>query len=115
MLRVVWASPASLLGLLLAPFFESRRVRAGVLLCEGAGWPRRLGFRYRAMTLGHVVLCVDNIDERVFAHELVHVAQYEKLGPVLIPAYLLSSLAALLRGRDAYRDNRFEIQARRHT
>jgi hypothetical protein len=111
--RLVWAAPASVLGLLLAPFFNRRRLRAGVLVCEGAGWPRRLGFRYRAMTLGHVVMCVDDIDDRVLEHELVHVAQYERLGPLLIPAYLLSSLVALARGGDAYRDNWFEAEARR--
>ncbi|CAN5508444.1 hypothetical protein BH24ACT26_BH24ACT26_13010 [soil metagenome] len=113
LLRITWASPASLLGLLLAPFFARRSVACGVILCEGATWPRRIGFRHRAMTLGHVVLCIDEADDALLAHELAHVAQYERLGPLFLPAYGLASLAALARGLDAYRDNAFEIAARR--
>jgi hypothetical protein len=98
--------------LALAPFFARRTVLSGVLLCEGAGWPRRLGWPYRAMTLGHVVLCVDDIDEPTWSHELAHVAQYERLGALFFVAYGLASLYARVRGRDLYADNRFEKQAR---
>ncbi len=112
-LKVLWASPASLVGALFAPFFASRRVSSGVLLCEGASWPARLGWRYRAITLGHVVLCVDELDDALFAHELVHVRQYERLGALFMPAYLWASAAAWLRGGHYYRDNRYEIEARR--
>ncbi len=113
LLKVAWAAPATLIGLLLAPFFRRRSVRRGVLLCEGASWPRRLGWGYNAMTLGHVVLCVENIAERVLDHELVHVRQYERWGLLLFPAYLLASLWALLCGGHFYYDNAFEIAARR--
>ena len=44
-------------------------------------------------------------------HEHVHVRQYERWGPLFIPAYLLSSLVQLLRGRNPYRENHFERQA----
>jgi hypothetical protein len=111
-LRLVWAGPYSLLGLLLAPFFRRRSRRRGVLLCEGAAWPRRLGWRYRAITFGHVVLSVDELDERTFEHEMAHVRQYERWGPAYLPAYGLSSLKALVRGRHYYRDNGFETAAR---
>ncbi|MFN2587844.1 MAG: hypothetical protein ABR613_06990 [Actinomycetota bacterium] len=100
------------MGLLLSPFFRSRRATRGVVVCEGASWPRRLGWRYRAITFGHVVLCVDDLDETTFAHELVHVRQYEAWGVLLWPAYLLAALWARLRGGAAYRDNHFERQAR---
>ena len=109
----LWASPATAAGLLLAPFFARRHLGAGVLVCEGARWPRRLGFRHRAVTLGHVVLCVDDVDEALLGHELVHVAQYERLGPLFVVAYGLASALARARGGDAYRDNRFEVAARR--
>ncbi len=111
--RLLWASPASLLGAVFAPFFRSRRYRRGVILCEGAEWPRRLGWRYRAITFGHVVLAVDELDEDTFEHELAHVRQYERWGPFLGPAYLLASAWALLTGRHHYRDNYFEASARR--
>jgi hypothetical protein len=110
--RRVWAAPWSAIGLLLSLFFRSRRVTRGVVLAEGAGWPRRLGWRYRAITFGHVVLCVDTADDALIDHELVHVRQYEAWGPFFIPAYLGASIAARLRGGRAYTDNRFEVAAR---
>jgi hypothetical protein len=111
-LKLLWASPASLIGALLAPFFASRRVTSGVLLCEGASWPGRFGWRYRAITFGHVILCVDELDDDLLAHELVHVRQYERLGAFFMPAYLWASVAAWLRGGHHYLDNRYEIEAR---
>jgi hypothetical protein len=111
-LRLLWAAPGSLVGLVLAPFFSRRFVRRGVLLCEGATWPRKLGWRYRAITLGHVVLAVDELDDHTFQHELVHVRQYEHWGPLYMPAYILASVIALVRGGHLYRDNRFEVAAR---
>ncbi len=108
----MWAAPASLVGLVLSPFFRSRRLTHGIVLCEGASWPRRFRWRYRAITFGHVVLSVDELDEKTFAHELVHVRQYERWGPLLWPAYLVASLWAKVRGRAPYWDNHFERQAR---
>lgn len=109
----VWAAPYSVIGLLLAPFFQSRAVRYGVLWCEGAEWPRRLGWRYRAITFGHVVLSVDELDPVTVAHELVHVRQYERWGPFMVPAYVVAALWNLLGGRGPYSDNPFEVAARR--
>ena len=45
------------------------------------------------------------------AHEQVHVRQYERWGLFFVPAYLVSSLWQLLRGRHIYRDNCFEREA----
>jgi hypothetical protein len=73
----------------------------------------RLGWRYRAITFGHVVLSVDELDEITMRHELEHVRQYERWGPIYLPAYLAASVRALLRGEHHYRDNTFEIAARR--
>lgn len=112
LLRYLWASPWSLIGASVGITFRSRRIRRGVLLCEGAGWPRRLGWRYRAITFGHVILCIDRIDDATFEHEMVHVRQYELWGPLFVPIYLVASVIARVRGGHAYRDNRFEIAAR---
>lgn len=108
----VWAGPASLIGLLVSPFFARRRVVDGVLVCEGAGWPRKLGWRYTAITFGHVVLSTAPVTEDLMEHETVHVAQYERWGIFLLPAYAAASLWALIRGRRAYQDNPFERAAR---
>jgi hypothetical protein len=110
--QLVWASPYSLLGLLLAPFFRSRRVVSGILVCEGASWPRKLGWRYRAITLGHVVLCVDEIDEHTLRHEFAHVRQYGRWGLLFPPVYFGASAVAIARGGHYYRDNGFEREAR---
>jgi hypothetical protein len=110
--RYAWAAPWSLVGLLLSPLFKRRVVVRGVLLAEGAAWPARLGWRYRAITFGHVVLSVDELDRGTLGHELVHVHQYERWGPLFVPAYLMASLRALARGNHHYRDNAFEVAAR---
>ena len=111
-LRYAWAAPWSLFGLLLSLFFRKRYVTRGVVLAEGADWPRRLGWRYRAITFGHVVLGVDELDATIIRHELEHVHQYERWGPLFVPAYLFASLWMRLRGRHHYSDNPFELAAR---
>jgi hypothetical protein len=115
MARLLWAGPVSLVGALLALFFRSRRVADGVLVCEGAEWPRKLRWPFRAMTLGHIVLCVDDLDDATMRHELAHVRQFEKLGVFFMPAYLLAAAWAALRGGHFYRDNYFEADARRRS
>jgi uncharacterized protein (DUF2062 family) len=67
------------------------------------------------MTLGHVVIAGDAQSlESTRAHERVHVRQCELWGPLFVPAYLAASLWALLRGRDFYFDNWFEVEAFQH-
>jgi len=47
-----------------------------------------------------------------FAHELVHVEQYRRLGTIrFFLSYLLSSLRAFLSGRDYYMENELEREA----
>jgi hypothetical protein len=65
-----------------------------------------------AMTLGHVVLGRTTAALDVTRqHELVHVRQYERWGPLFVPAYLLCSAIIWRRGGDGYRDNPFEREA----
>ena len=79
--------------------------------------PRAVSFlphplRFCAITFGHVVIGVDHETlAHCRTHEHVHVRQYERWGPLFVPAYLLSSLIELLRGRRPYLDNRFEREA----
>jgi hypothetical protein len=110
---MAWAAPASAVGLALAPFFDRHYVSRGVLLCEGARWPRRLGWRYRAIAFGHVVLAVGELEPEVMDHELAHVGQHERWGVFLSPAYAGAAAFVKLRGGHHHRDNPFEIQARR--
>jgi hypothetical protein len=116
-----WAAPNTLLGVAagLVVLFLGGRVRlvAGTAEFHGAAvaclltGPR--GSRpYGAVTLGHAVLGAS--PERLSAlrgHERVHVRQYERWGIFFLPAYALSSLWQLARGRRWYRDNFFERRA----
>jgi hypothetical protein len=116
-----WALPYSALGFLfgvVALLFGARlHVHQGALEFGGgrigallARLPVR--FRFCAITFGHVIL---GLDEPALAaaraHEQVHVRQYERWGPLFIPAYLLSSLAQWVYGRRPYLDNHFEREA----
>ncbi|HET8746276.1 MAG TPA: signal peptide prediction [Ramlibacter sp.] len=119
--RYAWAVPNTLLGLVLGgvAVLSGATVRRhhGVIEIYGgrtgaavARLPRALGFS--AMTLGHVILAVDRSTlAQLRRHEHVHVRQYERWGPLFLPAYLLSSVLQLLRGRNPYRENHFERQA----
>ncbi len=106
----VWAAPNSLVGLVGALTTASRPVRCrGVLLVEGSrsGLARFLAWRgFSAITLGHVIVANEPLDDYLLAHELAHVAQHERWGPLFYPAYLLTSLAG-------YRRNPFERAAER--
>lgn len=118
----LWVSPATVLGLISVPFarFSGGNIQIvnGVIEVSGGLITRFLQSRVfvfggvAAMTLGHVILGQDEtclvVNRR---HEQVHVAQYERLGPLMIPLYLLSSGLAKLRGRHPYWDNHFEIHA----
>lgn len=108
-LAYAWASPGTLLGLLLGATTLSRpRRRDGVLEFRSArgfaALHRLLGFA--AITLGHAVIAQPGIGEGTWRHELAHVRQWEAFGPLMLVLYP----AASLRG---YRRNPFEVAARR--
>ena len=121
LLRYLWAAPNTLLGLALGALalLLGARVRRyrGVLEFSGGALGRGITclpppLAFSAMTLGHVILAVDaSALAQLRRHERVHVHQYELWGPLFLPAYVLSSLLQLLRGRNPYRENHFERQA----
>jgi hypothetical protein len=120
-LAILWASPYTLLGLLLGVIGlctgGRARVRGGVVEFHGGGvkWLLQqffFGEGAMALTLGHTVLGqTDAALDISRAHELVHVRQFERWGPLMGPAYLGCSLVLWLTGRRPYRDNPFERQA----
>jgi Domain of unknown function (DUF4157) len=106
----LWAGLNSLVGLAGALTTRGRPVRwRGVLLYEDAsgGLARFLRWRgFTAITLGHVIVANARLGDEVLAHELVHVAQHERWGPLYYPAYLAASVLG-------YRRNPFERAASR--
>ena len=114
----LWASPNTLiglvLGLLLLPLGARFRRVDGVLEIAALRRLPRRRWPFAAITLGHVILGTHAQDlERLRAHELVHVRQCERWGLLFLPAYLLAGVWQWVRGRDAYWDNPFEVEARR--
>ena len=114
-LRYLWASPCTLVGAVAALSVllcgaRARWVR-GVLEVSGGALAQRLPFD--AITLGHVVLArTPRAMVRLRRHERVHVRQCERWGAAFFPAYLAAGAWQWLRGRSAYWDNPFEIEAR---
>jgi len=119
--RYCWVFPVSCLGIALIPFViisgAAIRIAAGILEADGGILPFFLSrlhphFPIDAITIGHVVLGQNRGSLiRCRKHERIHVGQYERWGPLFPILYFLSSFSALVRGRDPYRDNRFEQEA----
>ncbi|MCA8982979.1 MAG: hypothetical protein KDA76_04400 [Planctomycetaceae bacterium] len=115
----IWVGPWNVLGLLLG---------CGSLLTGGRGNRRGRTLEFHggladwllrctpvdaiAITLGHVILGRTAAAlEITRSHELVHVKQYERWGPLFVPVYFLLSAVVWFQGKDAYRDNPFEREA----
>lgn len=121
LLAILWASPYTLLGLLLGAIGLCTggqvQVRGRVIEFYGGGakWLLQrffFGAGAMAFTLGHTVFGqTDAALDVARRHELVHVRQFERWGPLMGPAYLGCSLILWLTGRRAYLDNPFERQA----
>lgn len=118
---IIWASPNTLIGLVVGSIglLFGGRVRFTGRAIEfydgGIKWfVHRLphGQFTLALTLGHVVLGQTDASLDISRkHEAVHIAQYERWGPLTIPAYLLASCFVFFAGKRFYRDNPFEREA----
>lgn len=118
----LWAGPNTAVGLawaLLARLTGGGwSLHTGVIEAYG-GWVRIILMHLPyvpngalAITIGHVVLAQTRAAlDLTRSHERVHVRQYEKWGPIFVPAYLLAGLWLWAHGKNPYRDNPFEVQA----
>jgi hypothetical protein len=119
-LKYIWALPNTLLGLFFVPLtlITGGKVRIECGAVEVYGGFARFFLRRcllidaAALCLGHVILgrdrdCLDKSRN----HEHVHVRQYERWGPFMLPAYFLSSFRAWRRGDHYYLGNSFEREA----
>lgn len=120
-LRFIWVSPWTLMGIFLGICGIATGggfQRVGRVLEFHGGMLQSLLKRApivggaSAITIGHTVLARTIVElDRTRAHELVHVRQYERWGPLFVPAYFLASVYMWFRGYDAYMDNPFEKEA----
>ena len=81
-------------------------------------WTRALGRRlllpnWLAISIGRHIVAWRDLNEVELAHELEHVRQWGKHGWRFPIAYVAASLRARRSGRHWYRDNRYEVAARR--
>jgi hypothetical protein len=121
-IKYLWAAPATAIGLCAgacAVVVGARfAVHTGVVeisLSQKSAFGVRLAacLPFSAITFGHVVLAKSEPAQHALRrHERMHVAQYERWGPLFLIAYPVESLLQLLRGRRPYFDNRFEVVAR---
>ena len=109
----VWSAPLTLVGLAAATLSGARPrwdASRRCLIATGVGGPSGVALRIvgaGANTIGQVVLCTSGSpSEALLDHEAVHVRQAERLGPLLVPAYLW------LNALHGYRDNPLEHAAR---
>lgn len=123
-LRAAWrAFPGDLMALLviracgIPPIGREVRIAATTaILVEHPAAGHYLDHQWipvQAQTLGRYVFARERLSDRTIAHEVEHVRQWQRLGPLFLPAYVASSGLALLRGRNPYSANRFEEAARR--
>jgi hypothetical protein len=66
-----------------------------------------------AQTLGRYVFAREPLSDHTLDHELEHVRQWRRLGPLFEPLYFGDAGLKLIRRRRPYRDNRFEVAAER--
>jgi len=119
MLKHLWPSPLSLTGVIVAVVCRAPMVRRDHTLEACGGFLAKvlpnigMGMRPVAITLGHVILAVDQETlDQWRSHERVHVRQAELWGPLFLFAYAIASAVAKAKGGDPYRDNVFEREAR---
>ena len=121
-IATLWTAPNTLLGIVFAVLARvtggSWAWHTGVLEASGGAVAvllRRAPIGSggaAAITIGHVVLGQDrDLLDATRRHERVHVRQYERWGPLFLPAYAVGSLWAWSCGRDFYRGNPFEVEA----
>jgi hypothetical protein len=120
-LKMLWAAPWSLLGLLigLLGLLSGGHVqRKGRILEFWGGCVQAIlrVFPFYSgspvATFGHIVLGrSDRYLNACRKHQLVHVRQYEQWGLLFVPAYLTCSVAIWFSGKRPYYDNPFERSA----
>jgi hypothetical protein len=115
--RYAWAAPCTVVGLppaaLALLLGGAARIRSGVIEVAFLRDERESRIPFGAITLGHVILGHSQpVLEELRSHEQEHVRQYERWGLLFFLAYPASSLYQLLRERDPYWFNHFEVQCR---
>ncbi|QEG22460.1 hypothetical protein MFFC18_23400 [Mariniblastus fucicola] len=117
LIQIIWTSPNTLIGLVVGSAGlltgGKAQIREGCIEFYGGVVEKWLeGLNVFGMTLGHTILGQTKTGLRIVRkHEQVHVRQYERWGPLFLPAYLGWSAWLWMIGKDYYRLNPFEVEA----
>lgn len=80
-------------------------------------WLRRPGSLlipdWLAITFGRDIIAWREMNANELAHELAHVRQWNRHGPLFALRYLAACLASRRAGTGWYRGNRYEVEARK--
>ena len=111
-----WRWPNDALGRLAAAIVPTaaRRSVRDVSVHEDARYDRlfqRTPRHPTAMTFGATIVARRSLDDVLLAHELAHVEQYRRWGPLYLPLYLLGAAWGRVRHGDSYTGNPFEARA----
>lgn len=116
-LRMLWALPNTLVGLVLGLLSFARPRwdgRGALIFASQRGLCKLLyQWRYIAITFGHVVITRPDPSEKTLRHEFAHVRQYETWGPFFTLVYAFYCVKLRLEGKNPYHANPFEIEAKR--
>ena len=112
----VWTWPNDALGRLAAAMVPAaaRREVDGATFVEDHRFGRLFRLfpnRPSAMTFGSTVVASRRLDDALVAHELAHVRQYRRFGPLYLGLYVLGSAWGAVRHGQSYLGNPFEIEA----
>jgi hypothetical protein len=120
-IKILWAAPWSLWGLGIggAGLLTGGRVQRSGRILEFWGGFLPLFLKYFPVvagspvaTFGHVVVGRSQRHlEACRPHQMIHVRQYERWGPLFVPVYLILSALAWCCRKHPYYDNPFERQA----
>jgi hypothetical protein len=122
--KVIWAAPWSVWALALGmiALLTGGKVQWSGEVLEFWGGFLSLFLKYfpfvagsPVATFGHVVLGRSQRHlEACRPHQLIHVKQYERWGPLFVPAYITFWVILWFRGKHPYYDNPFEREAYGH-
>lgn len=119
----IWASPVTVCNVIFSLACGAKIVSSagGVIeLLASSNGPQANFFRthrFAAYTCGTSIVYRDRVlmaKPRLRRHEMRHILQFQIFGVSMVILYPLASLIQRIRGKHAYSDNFFELDAKRH-
>jgi hypothetical protein len=101
---------STLLGLTIAKFLGGKTIQLDSKLYINYGRSGKY-IKYKAITIGDVILARKELKTSLINHELKHSIQFAYLGILFFPIYALFSLYSYYKYSNTWQGNIFEINA----